>query len=718
MNKKVKVVVSILVIILLIVGVIIGIVLFNKNNQNNQNQAIVDSDETEIIGETTDKILDLEQNNIEGKYSSIQINDSETAKKSIEDVKEQIGIKSIDEELITSRANTTGKYMNTFRFKQMYKGIEVYSGELIVYTDKQGNAEGIISKYNQIPTEFDINPVNSDEELKEIVLKVVDQEDAKIKESKLIIYYLGNQEYILAHQFIIESEQGEIDVIVNDKTKEVVDYTTRISTMDTLNITQEELDGFVLDSYNAHTYALRDKDRHLEVKYQNSESKRLENYMWSINDIIRNANNIEIKRDDINFKLGYDTLKTAQNTYDYYKTKFNLNSVKGDEECWVSIVTGANVIRNVDYSDNAFWDFNNMIVFGEDNIFNYDIESTSHEYMHGIFQYKLETKNEKDFGRLIIEEAYGDIFGMCAESYYAGTSNIDGIMNKISRNIKDATLTYNDLPKSYKEFKKAKNKGQDEHYYSVIISKVAYLMSEYLTINELEELWYNSIDLLTDRDVTINNCYYAVVRTSQELGFSEEKQNAIKESFESVGYPVITIYDETTENQEENNTEENMTNEIEDNVNNQENNNINENDSTSLNEQNLNSNVNTNRDSNQNGESNTGTLTKEQALEIIRRNYNEWKGLKLSQEYHCKVKDRSGNEYYAINTFSPENYMYHGGEWLEEVETGKFYAGTYYVACKYSNNSVKVGKNQRDWEKYNEGDTAGYFTQTFYLEVK
>ena len=62
--------------------------------------------------------------------------------------------------------------------------------------------------------------------------------------------------------------------------------------------------------------------------------------------------------------------------------------------------------------------------------------------------------------------------------------------------------------------------------------------------------------------------------------------------------------------------------------------------------------------------------------------------------------------------------MYYGGEWLEEVETGKFYAGTYYVACKYSNNSVKVGKNQRDWEKYNEGDMVGYFTQTFYLKVK
>lgn len=715
MNKKVKVVVSILVIILLIVGVIIGIVLFNKNNQNNQNQAIVDSDETEIIGETTDKILDLEQNNIEGKYSNIQISDSETAKRSIEDAKDKIGIKSVDEELINSRTNTTGKYMNTFRFKQIYKGIEVYSGELIVYTDKQGNAEGIISKYNKIPTDFDINPVSSDEELKEIVLEVINQEDAKIKESKLIIYYLGNQEYILAHQFTIESGQGEFDVIVNDRTKEVVDYTTQISTMDTLSITQEELDSFAIDT---STYALKDNDRYLEVKYQDSENKRLESYMWSINDTIKNANNIEIKKDKVNLKLGYDTLKTAQNAYDYYKTKFNLNSVKGNEKCWVSIVTGANVIRNADYSNNAFWDLNNMIVFGENNLYNYDVETTAHEYMHGILQYKLDTKNEKDFGRLIIEEAYGDIFGMSAESYYAGTSNIDGIMNKINRNIKDANLTYNDFPKSYKEFKKAKNKGQDEHYYSVIISKAAYLMSKHLTLNELEELWYNSIELLTDRDATINNCYYAVVKTSQELGFSEEKQKAIKESFESVGYPVITIYDETTENEEENNIEENKTNEIADNVNNQENNNISKNDITSLNEQNLNSNVNTNKDSNQNGGSNTGTLTKEQALEIIRRNYNEWKGLKLSQEYLCKVKDRSGNEYYAINTFSPENYMYHGGEWLEEVETGKFYAGTYYVACKYSNNSVKVGKNQRDWKKYNEGDTVGYFTQTFYLEVK
>ena len=61
MNKKVKVIILISIIILLIVGVIIGIILFN----NNKNREIVNNDATEIIGETTDKILDLEQNNIE-----------------------------------------------------------------------------------------------------------------------------------------------------------------------------------------------------------------------------------------------------------------------------------------------------------------------------------------------------------------------------------------------------------------------------------------------------------------------------------------------------------------------------------------------------------------------------------------------------------------------------------------------------------------------------
>lgn len=717
MKKKLKVILPIIVILLLIsIGIGLFFIYLNNEMDSTDDSKIATEEDNEIV----DKVIDLEQNNIAGTYSDINIMDIESAKKSIENVKDKIGINSIDEEFQVTVSNTNGEYINTYKFQQMYKGIEVYSGELIVYTDKHGKPEGIINKYNKIPADFNVNPVNSDVELQEIVLNTVNNENAKIKNSKLIIYYLGNQEYILAYEYTIETNQEESKIIVADESKKIIDNTVDISTVNTLTLTKEELDGFVLDPYNSTTYNLKDNNRHLKVNFQNPQSGKLEAYMWSISNIHTNSNNVTVSREDLNLKLGYDTLTTVQKVYDYYKEKFNLNSVKGNEECWLNIVTGATVSGNSNYSNNAFWDLNNMIVYGADNLYNYDIETTAHEYLHGVMQYKLGTKNEKDYQRQILEEAYGDILGMCAESHYSNTSNIDGIMNIINRNIKDANLVYSDLPKSYKEFIKDKKANKDEHYYSVILSKVAYLMSQKLTVEELEQLWFNSIDLLTEREATFNDCYYAIVRTSQLLDFSEEKQNTIKEAFESLGFGKIEIYDDKIANTE--NTEE-ITEDVENNL--IENNTVIQSNSTNqtINQEKSNSNSNKNNQSKDeekisSEETKINTLTKDQAIKLIQTNFKDWKGIQLTYQYSCKVKDSSEKEYYAINTFSPENYYNYGGEWLEEVNEGKYYAGTYYVSCKYSDNIVNIGKNERDWSKYKEGDTIGYFMQNFRIEVK
>lgn len=659
MKKKLRIILPIIVILLLIsIGIGLFLIYSNNEKESTDDSKIATEEDNEIV----DKVIDLEQNNIAGKYTDINIIDTESAKKSIDEVKDRIGINSVDEELQSTVSNTNGEHINTYKFQQLYKGIEVHSGELIVYTDKQGKSEGIINKYNKIPSDFNVNPVNTDEELQEIVLNIVNKENAQIKNSKLIIYYLGNQEYILAHEYTVEANQEESKIIVADESKKIIDNTVDISTINTITLTKEDLD----------------------------------------------------------LKLGYDTLTTVQKVYDYYKEKFDLNSVKGNEECWLNIVTGATISGNSNYSNNAFWDLNNMIVYGADNLYNYDIETTAHEYLHGVMQYKLGTKNEKDYQRQILEEAYGDILGMCAESHYSNTSNIDGVMNIINRNIKDANLVYSDLPKSYKEFQKSKKADKDEHYYSVIISKVAYIMSQKLTLEELEKLWFNSIDLLTEREATFNDCYYAVVRTSQLLGFSEEKQNAIKEAFENVGFGKIEIYDDSIESTE--NTEEIL----EDDENNLvENNTVDQSNSTNktINKEENNSISNKNNQSKDedkasSGETSVKTLSKDQAVKIIQTNFKDWKGIQLTYQYSCKVKDSSGKEYYAIHTFSPENYYNYGGEWLEEVQSGKFYAGTYYVCTQYTNNSVKVGKNQRDWQKYTNGDTVSYFLQSYNLNVK
>ena len=48
---------------------------------------------------------------------------------------------------------------------------------------------------------------------------------------------------------------------------------------------------------------------------------------------------------------------------------------------------------------------------------------------------------------------------------------------------------------------------------------------------------------------------------------------------------------------------------------------------------------------------------------------------------------------------------------------GRFYVCTYYVRTTYTENKVFVGQNQRDYEKYEEGDTVDFFMNTHYLNV-
>lgn len=702
-NKVIKITIVIILILIMIIGLIVGLCIIPKNNKD-----VIKSEE-DIFME--DIQINNELKNIDGKYTNIIINDFETAQKSIEEIKDKIGIVSVGEELKKESFNDGSEYINTYQFRQLYKGIEVYTGTIIIYTDKQGNAKGIINKYNEIPSDFNINPINTSKDLEDIALKAVNDQNIEILESKLIIYCLENQKYTLAYEYILKTTEGQTSVIINDLDKKLIDKSINISTINSLELKKEELNKLMIDE---NTYKFIDNERQLKVQYFVNDKINPEDYVWNKENIKVNENLVQISKDELDLKLGFDTLKTVQKAYDYYHQKFKVNSIKGTEKCWLNIITGASVIKGSNYSNNAFWDTNNMIVYGSDNLYNNDIEVATHEYLHGIMNYKLGVKTETDYYRSILEEAYGDIFGMCAECYYNNSSRIDGKIATI-RNIKESNLLYDNLPKTYKDFKKGKKNGKDEHYYSVIISKVAYLMNEKLTLNELENLWFNSLELLADRRATINDCYYAVVRTSQIMGFSEEKQKFIKECFENMGFGKIEINNDDIKTNQDNQDSDKEENKIVENTE------LKKDESNKPNEKNNNSQTNSYEyveEKNEISKITLNKLSKEKALTIIENNFENWKDLKLSFKYDCTVKDQSGNQYYAINAFSPENFMYHGGEWLEEVENGTFYAGTYYVALEYSNNLVKVGKNQRDWKKYHDGEIVTYFTTTYNLEIK
>ena len=507
-----------LIILLIIIIACIGISVFiiytkNSNEINNNSNNIEDYKELK---------------NIEGKYTDLIIKDQETAKKSLETIKDELNIYSIQNELKDGTEDTSSDLVNTYKFEQIYNGIEVYNGEIIIYTDKDGKAEGVINKYNKLENELDTTPKIDNEKIESIIVNRIEGLGYKkysIEKNSLIIYPNEKENYILAHKCEINTEYQKIVMIISDVSGEILSEDSSIyeaqKTKKTV-LTQNDIDEYKI----SEKYELVDNSRNIKCMKFINENTEPELYVWNN---LKEANNSDAS-------IAIKTLKTIQKTYDYYDKVFGWKSLNGDKDLGLKVVTGVKNIDGNNYSNNAAFSPENMLLLGADNLFNEDVEVLTHEYTHGIFYFTVNLDTNVTYQNKIINEAYADIMGMCAEAYYNGNTNIDGVINRNNRKIKSSKVKFEDIPSSLKEYLriKSKNRARDEHYYSVVISRAAYIMSEDLTLEELQKLWYNSIKLLP-KDCTAYDCEYAILKIAKSMNLTEEKQKKIREAFYEVG---------------------------------------------------------------------------------------------------------------------------------------------------------------------------------------
>lgn len=473
--------------------------------------------------------------NIEGKYSEVKITDFETAKASLEDVKEDLRINSIKEDLKEDTINQNSAILNTYKLNQTFNGIDVYNAGMIVYTDKDGNAAGVINKYKPI-SDFNTTPKHKGEELEQKATESLEDEynNLNIIDNSLVIYPLENGNYTLAYLYQIDIGLSTATVIVNDETTEILE--TKIPTNE---IVSDSLSEFKVDEiskqlatekeYNINTsYALIDKDRKIILSKINSMDEPFELYDWNSNEEAKNTDN----------QLGITTMNTVQQCYDYYKEKFEYISFdNGKKDVTIQVATGLPTFKGKKATDQAYCSAGEYIFLGSDNIYNDDVEVVGHEFTHGIFYHIVGDVNESNYEGWAINEAYADMMGMCIEAYYNQSTEIDGYINEskeksgVKRNIKKTS-------NKYKENKKDRGLTKEEHTDSTIISRAAYKMAENLTLQEFETLWFNSMYLLP-KEPNFYDCRYAVEQTAKLMNLSEEKQKMIAEAFNEVG---ITRY--------------------------------------------------------------------------------------------------------------------------------------------------------------------------------
>ena len=282
-KKILSIVVAILIVLICVSGFIA--IQYSKNNSK-----------TDVNGNNENNSEELK--NIEGKYSDTKITDTKTALSSLESVKEDINIKNINTD-IKEFNNTSNNIVNTYSFKQYYNGLEVYGNTITIYTDKEGNALGIINKYVPIEKEIQTTSKTNDKDIKEIANKKMQEleyENFEINSNSLILFPIDKENYKLAHKLEIQTDLIPIEIIIDDESKEILLENSQISSAKTPkeNLTQEDINQYkIVDS---EKYELVDQERNIKVEYDKNEANYIP-FTWNS---LEEANNINASYDTSN----------------------------------------------------------------------------------------------------------------------------------------------------------------------------------------------------------------------------------------------------------------------------------------------------------------------------------------------------------------------------------------------------------------------------------
>ncbi len=232
--------------------------------------------------------------------------------------------------------------------------------------------------------------------------------------------------------------------------------------------------------------------------------------------------------------------------YDYYGSVLGRESYDGK---------GAVIQASYDYGnhfENAYWSSDGQkFVFGNGQAYVAALDIVGHEFTHAVIENAVPGGGLTYYGESgALNESYADIMGTLIERKH-GTSGANWTIGE------DVGHTMRDMsnPKAYDQPDNYSAVGSDEwneklnlyvdrddegvHVYSGIFNLAAQkMMSDSRTAGIANERWatvfYRSLFRLTSDSVFLN-ARRAVLCSANQIGFTSEQQQAIKDAFDDVG---------------------------------------------------------------------------------------------------------------------------------------------------------------------------------------
>jgi bacillolysin len=508
---------------------------------------------------------------IDGKFSNINVSDSNDVLTAIDLIKDKIGINDTSKELKLF-SNEESNNITFYKYHQFYNDINVIYQDVVVSVDNKGNILSY-SGYYLPDINIDTVPQKSSEDINTIALQYLGS-NSKIVSNDLCIWAYNNVP-TLSYHITGYSDNNALDIMIDANSGKILSKGSLFESDTNFQYNGVGLDEteytINLDEYedlsksNNKLYKFYDMDRNIIITDYRNIGAIFGNLFEPI--IGESPISVAIKDGKIDSSdIGDDFTKNAISTmanyekiYDYYKNVLNRNSYdnKGSKIV-VHLGVSATTFTDKDLN-NAFWSMlEDQMYIGNyhGKSFSASLDVLAHEFTHGVVEktasfagYPKEENTAFETGAL--NEGYADIMGSLIEgkNWTMGENNIV-IRNASNPNslkdpdTKDGKYYYPNgylkddltLEQFLKDNKLEKVTDYDlggVHDNSNVFSHAAYLMFTSGAFSDREEMakvFYNSLYLLSSYS-DFEDAALAIIKTAKNFGLSTDSISKITQAF-------------------------------------------------------------------------------------------------------------------------------------------------------------------------------------------
>ena len=436
------------------------------------------------------------------------IHSAEEAITALRRVRSLLGVANPSEEFVAGNAQSNGEIFS-YKLQQTYRGVPVYSEEIVVATDPDGMIHTLASTYQPIDGSLSATPDLTRDDAETIARNALESEIAAARDdapsvnitlsSELVVYAPDGRAPELSWRVTAYDTWIAKDYFINQSGIIVDSFSllcgaaenVAASGVDDLGVSRAFRSSKVSDD----KFELFDMERKIKTYGINNPS--------STATLFTSANNTWSDR--VAVSAHYNTAVV----YDFYKNILNRTSIDG---------AGMEIKSTVHLNeDNAWWHPVAKQMFYGDGITTFrplarGMDVVGHELTHGVIQHTPANLTYiSESGAL--NEAYADILGNLIEGKTGADAWLLGedvtLATAALRDMANPTRFGQPMEVSGDHYWNPQNTSWDNggvHRNSGIINRAAYLMwsDGHFTREEFAKLWYSSLSLMTSNSKFIH----------------------------------------------------------------------------------------------------------------------------------------------------------------------------------------------------------------------